>query len=173
MTLTHYMKVHDKEFLGSHDLYLKDGSCPDIVVTIASVEPRTIVGHGGQEKPANVAFFTDRKVKPLILNREAEERIKGFANSPMIEKWSGINLRLFVNHKAKQVGGGVGDGLRIRSEQPVTILPDLNPSHDKWAGAVQSYKDNGEPALVTIAKYFTLTESNKAQLIKEAQSDAA
>jgi len=167
---THYMRVHNKEFLGNWDLVDSDGKDVELKVVVSHVESKTIIGEAGRESDCNVAYFTDKKVKPLILNREAEDRVAEFTGSNFIEDWGGCALQLWVMPNARLMSGGKGRAVRIRTTQPRTEFPELDKDHKRFGALCKAYATKGEGALTAARKGFTISDET-VKLIKSRAED--
>ena len=167
---THWKKTYHKDYLGSHDLDNGEGGTLDLKVTISHIEQRTIVGEGGRESDANVAFFTDKGVKPYILNVEANERIAAFSGSKYIEDFAGCEIQLWVQPDAKLMSGAKGEAVRIRAQQPRTEFPVLDKDHARFAEICQKYADKGDSVLTAARKGFTISDETE-ELIKSRAAD--
>jgi hypothetical protein len=171
MTKTHWKKVFNKEYLGSHDVFnkeylgshdLDDGK--DLVAVIDHVEVREIKDPQGTAEKRNIAIFQGN-VKPMVLNVTNCKIIKKFAASNYIEEWSNIPVSIYS--KEVKAFGEVVDALRIREGQPRIEKPKLTPDHPKWADAVGYLKKPGTK-ISGILKGWEVSEENQQKLQEEA-----
>lgn len=121
---THYRKVFKSDHLGQADIedYIEEGK--SLVFTIKEVkqyvktnEKNSGVNVAGKVISANIAYFTDPKVKPLVLNATNSKIVKTFANSPFVDDWKNITIELYIDETVKMKGDVVG-GVRIKPVQP-------------------------------------------------------
>jgi hypothetical protein len=159
---THWRKVFNSDYLGSCDI--DEGK--DLKVTILSVEVKKVKDPQGKESERNVATFTDKAVKPMILNATNCRVIKKFAGTPYIEHWKNIPISVYVQGDIKAFGE-VTEGLRIRTTQPKTAITELTPSNKVvWENAVKHYK--AKQSTESIKEKYKLSEENEKKLIAEA-----
>jgi len=156
---THWKKAFDKDYLGAHDL--EEGQ--ELKLTIRQVIVKEIIDPQGGKELRNVAYFTD-KTKPMILNVTACKQLKGFSGSKYIEDWKGLNIQVYATDV--KAFGEMTEALRIREHQPRMGKDELTPDHEKWAGAVSKYRESKDLSIVE--KYFTLSDTSRQELIREA-----
>jgi hypothetical protein len=128
-----------------------------------------VIGADGKKDECTVARFVEAGIKPMILNATNCKTITALAKSPYIEQWPGVRIQVFATQV--KAGGDVVDALRIRPKSPGAALPELTPTHEKWAGAVESIK-GGKITVEGIRKRFGLSEANEAALVKAAGDGA-
>ena len=155
-TKTHWKKVFNKDYLGSHDL--DDGK--DLVVEIDRVEVRTVKDSTGKDGKCNIAIFKG-KVKPMILNVTNCKVIKNFSGSNYIEEWSNIPVTIYS--KQIKAFGEEMEALRIRERQPTLTKEKLTPDHAKWNDAIK-YLSKPDSVLGNILKHYDVTEDNLNKL---------
>jgi hypothetical protein len=156
---THWKKAFNKDYLGAHDL--DEGQ--ELKLTIKNVIVKEVTDPQGTKTSCDVAYFTDKKVKPMILNVGACKIIKRFTNSNYIEDWAGTTVQVYVMENVKAFGETT-DALRLREYQPRMEKEELTPDHDKWKGAVNKYKESKD--LSVVKEYFKLSPANE-KLLKE------
>lgn len=108
----HWKKVFDSNYLGTCDL----DENKDIDVVIDHVEIRKIKNTQGKEDERNVALFTDKNIKPMILNVTNCKTIRSLSGSPFIQDWKGVSVNIYVQDNIRAFNE-VTDGLRIREPQ--------------------------------------------------------
>ena len=160
-TNTHWRKVFNSDYLGSCDI--DEGK--DLKLIISKVEIKKIKDQQGKDSERNVAFFTDNKIKPMILNATNCRIIKKFAKSPYIEMWKNIPITVYVQGDIKAFGE-LTEGLRIRSTQPSMQKKELTSLHTAWANAVLFYKEN--KTLEKIKAKYEISKINENKLVEEA-----
>lgn len=143
---THYRKVFKSDYLGQADIedYIEEGK--SLIFTIKEVkqyvktnDKNSGISVAGKVVSANIAYFTDPKVKPLVLNATNSKIVKSFANgSPFVDDWKNITIELYVDETVKMKGDVVG-GVRIKPVQPKASVKRIftvdNFEKAKTAGA--------------------------------------
>lgn len=161
-TKTHYRKVFKSDHLGSADLedYIEQGK--QLIFTIAYVKQEVGATVAGKKGNFNIAYFTDKTVKPLVLNATNSKIVKGFANnSPFVEDWNNIRIELFIDENVKMKGETVC-GVRIRQVQPIEkTKPTFNESNFEKAKLANATFEQ-------IEKAYILTEEMKLKYIDYA-----
>ena len=159
-TKTHWKKVFNKDYLGSHDL--DDGK--DQVAEIDHVEIRVVKDSSGKDGNCNVAVFKGN-VKPMILNVTNCKIIKKFACSNYIEEWGNIPVTIY-SKEIRAFGEDV-EALRIREKQPNVQKPELTPEHEKWNDAV-AYLNKEGTTIDNIKKRYSISDANVDKLLEAA-----
>jgi|AntRauTorckE5430_2_1112549.scaffolds.fasta_scaffold12764_5 hypothetical protein len=136
---THYRKVAKSDHLGTPDLEDMTEKGHDLILTISHVNQEYGAKVAGKKIDANIAYFKDVKIKPLVLNATNAKVLKGFASSPFVEDWKDLIIQLYLDANVMMKGEKVG-GVRIRPIQPVIkkALPNFTESNfekAKEAGA--------------------------------------
>ena len=157
---THWKKVFNKDYLGSHDL--DEGR--DLVAVIDHIEVREVPDSTGKKGKCNVAIFTT-KIKPMVLNVTNCKVIKKFAGSNYIEDWKNIPITIYT--KNVQAFGEEVEALRIREKQPSMEKPELTPNHQMWDKAVEHLKKPGS-TIDDITKRYKISEEHKNMLLNQA-----
>lgn len=124
---THYRKVFKSDHLGVADLedFIEAGR--DLVFTIKQVKQEIGAKVAGRKIDANIAYFEDKGVKPLVVNATNSKTLKELSGgSPFVEDWRGITIQLYIDSEAKLKGETVG-GVRISSKR----VAKRSPLHDK------------------------------------------
>lgn len=161
MEKTHYKKLRNPNYIGSYEL-MTGGEPKDLVVEIVSAK-KEHVQNGDKKEEAMVVYLKNQK--PFIVNSTNAKSITKALGSPYIEDWSGKRITLYVA-KIRAFGESV-DALRVRPTAPVEpSLPDLNPKHPKWEGAIDAMK-KGSTTIESIRKSYTLNDENE-KLLKDA-----
>ena len=138
-TKTHYRKVAKSDHLGTPDLEDMTEQGHDLIFTISYVNQEYGAKVAGKKIDANIAYFKDSKIKPLVLNATNSKVIRGLTSSPFVEDWKGLVIQLYLDASVMMKGEKVG-GVRIRPIQPVVkkVLPMFTESNfekAKEAGA--------------------------------------
>ncbi len=154
---THHKLLADPDFIGSYLLENEDGSFREITVTIESVSIGEAFNPAGKKERVVVAKLQGQK--PLILNATNRKRIAALYGN-FIEDWAGKSVTLYVD-KVKSKGGEWTFGLRVREYAPTAAaLPELTPTHPKWADAVKAL-EGGKTTIEAIRKAYTLSADNE------------
>lgn len=158
---THWRKLYDPDYLGAYSLD-KDGKYTDMVVTIKQIRQGKIKGTDGKETEEIMADMVNQK--PMVLNATNCKTIEKLYG-PHIEDWAGKKITLYV---AKvRAFGDMHECLRVRDKVPSGAgqaeLPELTPTHEKWAGAKKALWDENT-TIEAIRKKFILSDENETLL---------
>lgn len=158
----HYRKIAKSDHLGAADLedYLEQGR--KLIFTISHVKQELGARVAGKVGDFNVAYFTEKGVKPWVVNMTNGKILAGFANSNFVEDWVNMPVELYIDETIKMKGELVG-GVRVRAVQPNLNLPELTPDHKRFAKAKEAWK-NGKSAAVKAQ--FTITPEVEKLLSK-------
>lgn len=108
--LTHWKKLTNPKYLGSHDFQPSQ----EIKVTIERIENVDIELFNGKKlemKNCNLAYFKGAK-KPMILNTENMKLITKVTGSPYVEQWTGKEVILHVVQVS--AFGTITDAVRVK-----------------------------------------------------------
>jgi hypothetical protein len=151
MSLTHFKKLKNPDFLGSWDLADENGTFRNKIVTIKNVTKKMVHdGRGGQEECVTVDFA---ECKPMIMNSTNLKTINKVLDTPYIEEWFGKKIELTVE-KVKAFGE-IHDALRV-----IKTNLELTPKHPKWAGAKKALAE-GKVTIEAIKKQYTISPENE------------
>ncbi len=115
MEKTHWKKLENPDYLGAYALHPGQ----DLVVQIASVKQEEVYNPSNSKKEiCAVAHFSNRDVKPMILNVTNCKMISKIYDTPYIEDWAGKYISIYIA-KVKAFGEVV-EALRIRNRIPTT-----------------------------------------------------
>lgn len=115
MEKTHWKKLDNPDYLGAYALHPGQ----DLIVQIKSVGQEEVYNPTSNKKETcTVAHFTDRNIKPMILNVTNCKTISKLYDTPYIEDWQGKYIALYIA-KVKAFGETV-EALRVRSKIPTT-----------------------------------------------------
>lgn len=157
MSKTHFRKVMKSNHLGHADLEDFIEEKRPLIFTIKHVKQEYNVNVAGKKGDFNIAYFKEN-IKPLVLNATNSKMVRKFAGgSPFVEDWCNITIELYIDNKIKMMGDTVS-GVRIRPNQPKTVLPTLNPMHPKWNLAMQRVAEGAK--IEDIRKHFTISEKD-------------
>lgn len=108
--LTHWKKLTDNKYLGSHDFQPNQ----EVTVTIERVENTNIELFNGKKlevKNCILAYFKGAK-KPMILNKENMKLITKVTGTPYIEQWANCQIILYVAQVS--AFGSMVDAVRVK-----------------------------------------------------------
>lgn len=108
---THWKKLVNPDYLGAYSI--EDGQ--DLILTIAKVENKMVVGADGKKEECMVCSFTDSP-KPMILNSTNAKMIAKLLKTPYIEDWAGHKIQIGV--ESVKAFGEVVEALRVRKFLP-------------------------------------------------------
>ena len=117
MTATHWKKMTNPDYFGSHDLMQPDGKYGEITVTLATVTQEKVKGADGKDSLCIVAKTAE--TKPIILNRTNCKTITRVLGTPIIEKWAG--QRIIIGVEPVKAFGETTDALRVRKNKPGAV----------------------------------------------------
>jgi hypothetical protein len=151
----HWKKVFKSNYLASCDVEGKD-----LVLVISHVTQEVCKLATGDEE-CNLAHFTDKRYKSMILNVGNSKIVKGFAGGGMdTDTWKNIPVAIFVDQKVR-FGRETVEGLRIRPVQPKTAetpKPKLTPESANWKSIVTWAQQEGNKIESVWAKYDVTPE---------------
>ena len=112
---THFRKVFKSDHLGSADVeeYIEEGK--SLIFTIKEVKQEYKTKVAGRAIDANIAYFKEANVKPLVLNATNSRILKNMTDSPFVEDWKGLRIEVYIDKDVKMKGEVVG-GVRIKSK---------------------------------------------------------
>lgn len=168
MTKTHWKKLRNHKFLGSHDLYDTKGEKVEINTRITRVQSEMVANQDGKQEPCIVAHLEG--TKPMILNSTNCKKIEGFANTPIIESWAGVAITVKI--EKVRAFGEWHEALRIAETQPKlsepkATKPILNQESEQWPTAKEHYHNAADKSAVEMAikAKYTITPGDWAELI--------
>jgi len=154
--MTHWKKLTNPDYYGSHDLFQDNGTYSEAIVTLVSVEKKSVPGADGKKSDCIVA--TTKETKPIILNKTNCKTITRLLNTPSIEKWAGQKIKIGVD-KVKAFGD-VTDALRVRNvnvNEPAKLI-----DYTEKIKAINEAKDLAELQVV----WKSLDSAGQAELLK-------
>lgn len=153
----HWKKLINYDYLGAYSLEV-NGEYKPLIVQIKSVAKKMVKGQDGKDSECIVADLHNQK--PIILNRTNCKAIEKVLGTPNIEQWQGQLIQLEVS-RIRAFGESV-DALRVNGKvKPQAAQPkqDLNPSHEKWQGAIEALKEK-KTTIEAIQKAYIITDTN-------------
>ena len=159
---THYRKAFNSPYLSSADIV------EPVILTVL----RVVLEDDKTKKTKdqfNTAYFMEKEIrvgevlKPMILNAGNSRTMKNLTKSPYIDDWQNIPVTIYVDSNVR-FGRDTVEGLRISSDHPRLIKPELLPGTKEWTNAVKAYKRDGD--LKSVEKHRTISDENK-ELIKQ------
>lgn len=110
--LTHWKKLNNPDYLGAYAFNRGE----EKTVTIASVGNEMVHSPDGKSEECLVAHFTDRNIKPMILNATNCKMITKLHKTPYIQEWIGKRIILVV--RQVKAFGDIVDAVRVKPELP-------------------------------------------------------
>ena len=120
MDKTHWKKLNNPDYLGAYAL--QPGR--DLIATISIVKREMVTGADGKKEECTVMHFSDKTIKPMILNTTNCKTIQKVYKTPYIEDWNGRAIQIYVDNV--KAFGDVVEALRIRPFIPKQIEPVKN-----------------------------------------------
>lgn len=121
MTLTHWKKLENPDYLGSWAFQEQEVK----TVTIKNVDRETVCSPEGKKQTKTVVHFADG-VKPLVLNSGNGKMISKVLGTSYIEEWPGGRIMLHVE-KVKAFGEVV-DAVRVMRDKPQAVKKEPVPN---------------------------------------------
>jgi len=129
---THWKKLTNPDYLGAYAF--EPGE--EKIGTIAYVREESVIGADGKKEDCTVAHFSEKELKPLILNATNCKAITKLYESPYIEDWAG--KRIVMRVQQVKAFGEVVDAVRIKPEIPkATFSRDI--ICDECGGVLTAY----------------------------------
>ena len=124
----------------------------------------------GKKKLVNLAYFTDDKIKPMILNQTNCKIIQGFSkdNSPYINDWVNIPVNIYIDYKIR-VGNQITDGLRISPVAP-KIQESLPIATEQQIEASIEAISTGKKEKMPVINWYLKNTKITAEQIKQLES---
>ena len=113
---TNWKKLINPDYLGAYSLDDGNGKYTDIIATIQYVKVENVTGPDGKKEDCVVAHFSERDLKPMILNTTNMKTLEKLFKSKYIEDWAGRKIQIGV--ESVKAFGDVVDALRIRKFTP-------------------------------------------------------
>ncbi len=166
---THYRQAFKSPYLSNEEL------TEPVVLTIKEV--RYEKNQAGKNEQHMVAYFIEpeirpgMKLKPLILNVGNCKIIRGFADdSPFIEDWAGIKIRVYRDASVK-FGQDIVGGVRIDPNRPRDERAKVTPGSDLWNRAKKAFER--DKTLDNVKAHADITPAHEQQLIREVMGDVS
>jgi len=112
MELTHWKKLTNPDYLGAYAL--EPGK--DLIATIKVVNSEMVIGSDGKKEECTVMHFSEKTIKPMILNVTNAKQIAKLLKSPYVEEWTGRKIQIGVEQV--KAFGELVEALRIRPFLP-------------------------------------------------------
>lgn len=120
---TNWKKLMNPDYLGAYSLDNGDGNYSEITATIQYVKVENVTGPDGKKEDCAVAHFTERSLKPMILNATNMKTLEKLFKSKYIEDWAG--RKIIIGVESVKAFGDVVDALRIRKRLPQEAGPAI------------------------------------------------
>ncbi len=164
---THYRKVFKSDHLGVADIEDLIESGSNLIFTVRSVAQEIGARVAGKKGNFNIAYFSEG-IKPLVLNATNSKTMKTLTGSSFVEDWSGVAVRLYIDHSAK-FGGEIVGGVRINPNPVSKAKPEITPANEKlWNSARNAYSRDGNFTAVLERAY--ISEENMEIMMRESSN---
>jgi len=170
MSLTHYRKVFKSDHLGSADLEDCIEQGHNCIFTIDYVKQEQGAKVAGKKIDANIAYFVDKTVKPMVLNATNSKVLSKLSGSCFVENWKNITIKLYIDRSVKMKGEVVG-GLRIDHRPVQPQKPEVMPNTKQWDNAKAAYKRDGN--FTAVLKRATISPQNQQAIKNEAANEVS
>ena len=110
--MTHWKQLTNPDYIGAYAFEPNE----EKTGTIAYVREEQVIGSDGKKEECIVAHFTEKELKPLILNVTNCKMISKLYKTPYIEDWAGKRITMRVQQV--KAFGDVVDAVRIKPEIP-------------------------------------------------------
>ena len=113
--LTHWKKLNNPDFIGAYAFQPGE----EKTLTISTVGREVVTGADGKKEDCTVVHW-DEPEKPLILNVTNAKAIAKLAESPYVERWTG--LRVLLGVETVSAFGERVEAVRVKKKQPVQSI---------------------------------------------------
>jgi hypothetical protein len=165
---THYRKVFKSDHLGRADLedYIESGH--NLIFTIKNVKQEYGAKVAGRKIDANIAYFAEPNVKPLVLNAGNSKIVSDLAGSQFVQDWNNIKVQLYIDPTAKLKGEVVG-GVRVSPNAVQQQKKQLTPDNKtKWEQAKAAYIRDGN--FNKVLERMDVSEKHLEQMMLEVNN---
>lgn len=104
------------DYLGAYSLDDGNGNYAEIIATMQYVKVEKVTGTDGKKEDCVVAHFSERNLKPMILNTTNMKTLEKLLKSKYIEDWAG--RKVIIGVESVKAFGEVVDALRIKKRLP-------------------------------------------------------
>lgn len=111
--MTHWRSLTNPNYIGAYAFEPNE----EKTGTIAYVREEPVMGADGKKEDCTVVHFSEKDLKPLIMNVTNAKSITKLYGTPYIEEWAGKKITMVVR-RVKAFGDTV-DAVRIKPEIPV------------------------------------------------------
>ena len=108
----HWKKLTNPDYIGAYAFEHNE----EKTGTICEVKQEMVAGADGKKESCTVIHFTERDLKPLILNRTNAKMITKLYKTGFIDEWVGKRVTMVV--RQVKAFGDVVDAVRIKPEIP-------------------------------------------------------
>ena len=109
--LTHWKKLNNPDFIGAYAFQPGE----EKTLTISTVGREVVTGADGKKEDCTVVHW-DEPEKPLILNVTNAKAIAKLAESPYVERWTG--LRVLLGVETVSAFGERVEAVRVKKKKP-------------------------------------------------------
>lgn len=162
---THWKKLTNPDYLGSYAF--EPGE--EKIGTIAYVRQESVVGADGKKEDCTVAHFTEKDLKPLIMNSTNCKAVTKLYKTPFIEEWAGKKIIMRV--QPVRAFGEVVDAVRIKPELPRATAASYTCEECGQILSAYGKMSAEQLAAYTRQKYSKCLCSDCAAKVGKAQSE--
>lgn len=112
MSKTHWKKLHNPDYLGAYAL----NPGQDLTATIQQVKNEIVTGPDGKKEECTVMHFSEKDIKPMIMNATNSKTVHKLLKTPYIEEWTGSKIQIYIDNV--RAFGETVEALRIRPFHP-------------------------------------------------------
>jgi len=165
---THYRKAFNSPYLSSADIV------EPTVLTISHTKLEADKTRKTKDS-FNTAYFKEKELrpgeplKPMVLNAVNSRTMKNLTGSAFIDDWCNVPITIYVDPNVR-FGRDTVEGLRIATERPKMVKPELTPETEAWTRAIDAYKRDGN--FKAIEKHMEISIANRGQIIAEAKDES-
>jgi hypothetical protein len=160
-TFTHWKKLVNPDYIGAYALPKGE----DLTLTIANVAREMVTGTGGKKEECTVIHWTEKNVKPFILNKTNAKTIQKIYGTPYIEEWEGKRITLYA--ASTRLAGEEVECLRIRPTAPT--LPQVAPGTPLYDNVLKALKAGY--TFAQIEKKYALSTDVRNKLNKDLSNE--
>ena len=144
---THWKTLTNPDYIGAYAFEPNE----EKIGTIAYVREEPVIGPDGKKEECIVAHFSEKDLKPLILNATNCKAISALYKTPYIEDWAG--KRIIMRVQQVKAFGDVVDAVRIKPEIPKQTT--AKPTEPVCAECGQVLQPFGQMDVAQLAAYTT------------------
>ena len=147
---------------------MEDGS--DLILTIREVKQEIGARVAGRKGDHNIAYFSNKGVKPWVLNAGNSKIVKKLAGgSSFVEDWGNLTVQLYIDHTASY-GGEITGGVRVNPNPPIKRRAVITRENKElWTNAKNAYKRDGN--FDAVLKRADISQDDQLAIDKECSEN--